>query len=113
MDEGDPCSTTIRVWVQTPIDESTESAHVLITGENITGEDDSITLTYEYAARDLIIGEGETMSATINATSKEDKTVLNNRGIEIYTVASYEISITGTASPVLSEMSLMLVENIE
>lgn len=108
MDEGDPCSTTIRVWVQTPIDESTESAHVLITGEN-----DSITLTYEYAARDLIIGEGETMSAVINTRTIEDKTVLNNRGIEIDTVASYEISITGTASPVLSEMSLMLVENIE
>lgn len=107
MDEGDPCSTTIRVWVQTPIDESTESAHVLITGGN-----DSITLTYEYAARDLIIGEGETMSAVINTRTIEDKTVLNNRGREIHTVASYEISITGTASPVLSEMSLMLVENI-
>lgn len=108
MGEGDPCSTTIRVWVKIPIEESTKSAYVLI-----TGEDDSITLTYEYAARDLIIGEGETMSATINATSKEEKTVLNNRGIKIYTVASYEISITGTASPVLSKMSLMLVENIE
>ena len=107
MDEGDPCSTTIRVWVQKPVDELTENSHVLITDEN-----DSITLTYEYAARDLIIGEGTTMSATINTRTIEDKTVLNNRGREIYTVASYEISITGTASPVLSEMSLMLVENI-
>lgn len=108
LDEGDECSLAIRVWVQAPIDQSTRTASLLITDEN-----DGITLTYDYAMRDLTIRGGETMDGFIDLASIEDKTVLSSRGIEIYTVASFDITITGTENPVLSEMILMLVENIE